>query len=161
MVKAIINSEKHYVQVGFNNVPMGSVRQSLIADARQDPSSANHVRVGSIIKAVYVEMWVIGNSPNQEGTQITTLEKIVGAGDPPDVADMIQLHDYPNKKNILYTTQGLTPDNASNPTPIMRGWYKIPKGKQRFGQGDSISLFQASQVDDYNICGLFVFKEYF
>ncbi len=95
------------------------------------------------------------------GTSIAILEKLIGDADPPTAADMLALHDYANKKNVLWTHQGLSSDQNTNAVPVLRGWVKIPKGKQRFGQGDSFELEMLSQVDGFNFCGMAIFKEYF
>jgi len=43
----------------------------------------------------------------------------------------------------------------------MRGWYKIPKTKQRFGLGDRLVLQIASQgTDALDFCGFATYKEY-
>ncbi len=95
------------------------------------------------------------------GTSIAILEKLIGDGSPPVLGDMLALHDYANKKNVLWTHQGLSSDQNTNAVPVLRGWVKIPKGKQRFGQGDSFELEMLAQVDGFNFCGLAIFKEYF
>ena len=105
-------------------------------------------------------MWQQGEG-NATGTSITILEKLSSGQAPPDVPDMLDLHGYNNKKNILFTHQGLSADDKTNPVPIMRGWYKIPKGKQRFGLGDQLRLEQLAQIEGFNICGVCIYKEYF
>lgn len=69
------------------------------------------------------------------------------------------LDSYSNKKNVLYTTQGLTPDANGNPIPFVRQWFKIPKGKQRFGLTDSLVLNISANVEDVTHCGLMIYKE--
>ncbi len=160
MVRPTINSEKHVVQLGFNNVAIDAVRSSLLISANESPTGANQVRVGAVVKAVYVEMWQQGEGM-ATGTSITILEKISSGQIPPSVAQMLDLHSYPNKKNVLFSHQGLSSDQNTNAVPVMRGWYKIPKGKQRFGLGDSFRIEQLAQVDGFNICGLVIYKEYF
>ncbi len=68
---------------------------------------------------------------------------------------------YPNKKNILYTTQGILADaNDGGPTiPLIRGWIKIPKGKQRMGLDDRI-VVNITAVGALRLCGISTFKEY-
>ncbi len=78
-------------------------------------------------------------------------------------ASMAALHDYANKKNILFTAQGLLTPTDGGQVPVVRGWYKIPKGKQRFGLTDqlfvSIRNNNATSID-INFCGLAIYKEY-
>ncbi len=160
MVRPTINSEKHLVQVGIDVVTAASVKNIGIAIAKQSPSASFDVRVGAVIKAVYVEMWVQADAQNI-GSQTIILEKIVGDGASADFSQMADLHNYPNKKNILYTTQGLTGESDTNPIPVMRGWYKIPKGKQRMGLGDKLQLTMSANLQNLEHCGMFIFKEYF
>ena len=78
------------------------------------------------------------------------------------LSDITSMNSYANKKNILYTTQGVLGDTNSNPIPAMRGWFKIPKGKQRFGLGDKLNLNITSlTADGMENCGIFIYKEYF
>ncbi len=121
--------------------------------------TANEVANGSVIKAVYVEMWV-RTGDTAPGTSLLTLVKC------PDnqsitFADQISLHTYTNKKNVFYHTQGLINDQDADAIPFLRGWFKIPKGKQRFGRGDRLILGIAAQALDNHICGFATFKAYF
>ncbi len=132
----------------------------LIAQALAAPATATQVREGAIIKAVYVEMW-IRSTELSPGTVLVSLIK-TGDNQVPVFADIVALHNYQNKKNVFYHTQGLTNENSADAIPFIRGWYKIPKGKQRFGKGDLLQLAIASQAAiDNVICGFMVYKEYF
>ncbi len=80
-----------------------------------------------------------------------------------NAADATALHDYDNKKNILFTAQGLLTPNDGGQVPVLRGWYKIPKGKQRFGLKDKLSVAVRNNnatAIDINFCGLAIYKEY-
>lgn len=160
MVRATINSEKHIVQIGFNNTTVGATSQVDLVEPVVAPSAAIEVRVGAVVKAIYVEMWFQGEAAIS-GTSILTLEKLQSGSVKPTPTQMLALHAYPNKKNIFFTQQGLTTDIDTNAVPVMRGWYKIPKGKQRFGLGDKLSIHMLGQVDGFNFCGLAIYKEYF
>jgi len=59
----------------------------------------------------------------------------------------------------LYTTQGLTSEQNANAVPIIRQWFKIPKGKQRFGLGDQMVLNISAAQEGVENCGMFIFKE--
>ena len=160
MVRPTINSEKHIVQIPFNANAIGETNVIGIVNARDNRTNPTHVRIGSTVKAVYIELWILGDG-QQTGTQITILEKTVGDAVIIDTTEMITLNEYRNKKNIFNITQGLTGDENTNPVPVMRGWYKIPKGKQRMGQGDGITIATTSQVTGYSFCGNVIFKEYY
>ncbi len=159
-MRAPISSQKHYVQKTLTTVTAGTTDSiSLISAVKvADKDAAFEVEEGSVVKAVFVEMWVRGQDTSP-GSVLLTLVKV------PDFqnitfADQINLNDYTNKKNVLYHTQGLTNLNAEGAIPFVRQWFKIPKGKQRFGLGDSLKLAVAAQALDSNVCGFATYKEY-
>ncbi len=163
---APIHSVKHYFQRAITNVPAASILNEVVIDSvvASAVSTANEVIEGSLIKAVFVEIWAvgIGAAGTTSGFNIS-LEKLPAAAVSMTSAQSVNLMVYPNKKNILYTTQGIlaTVQNGSNTTPLLKQWFAIPKGKQRFGLGDQLMLnFSSLNSDSYQICGLYVFKEY-
>lgn len=160
-MKQIIQSQKHIVQVSPSTVMMGEIGGANIATAVDviTTGNANHVVVGATIKAVYVEMWAIGAAQNISSTTMT-VEKVPGGNISMSFADSQNLHNYSNKKNIFYTTQGLMGEQDSNPTPFIRGWIKIPKGKQRFGLGDILKLNITAIAATVEFCGIIIFKSY-
>ncbi len=159
-MRAPIHSVKHYVQESLATVLAGANKQITIAHAVAIQSVDNKIEVqeGSIIKAVYVEMWV-RTGDTAPGTSLLTLVK-VPLNTTMSFANQVDLHNYENKKNILYHTQGLINDQDADATPFIRQWFKIPKSKQRFGLGDKLVLCIAAQALDNIICGFFTYKEY-
>ncbi len=159
-MRAPIHSVKHYVQVSLATVLAGANNAIVIATAVpiQDVNSANEVTEGSLIKAVFVEMWVRAGD-TAGGSSLLTLVKVPDA-QALTFADVIALNDYRNKKNILYHTQGITNDQDADAIPFIRQWFKIPKSKQRFGLGDQLVLSVAAQALDNIICGFMTYKEY-
>jgi len=123
-------------------------------------NSATEVVEGSIVKAVFIEMW-LQNTGNL-GAFTVTLVKVPEFGTGPTFAQHAALFTYSNKKNILYTTQGLAPDDAvQGPVNVLRTWFKIPKGKQRFGLGDRLILsISNTSAGSLNRCGFSTYKEY-
>ncbi len=96
------------------------------------------------------------------GSSIITLEKLSGASDSNMAAgDSAALNSYDNKKNIFYTQMGLTPNNVTYPMATIRGWFKIPKSKQRFGLQDRVMLNVHAQSNGLTICGFATYKEQF
>ncbi len=161
MVRPVINSEKKIGQYSVTTVMSGIVSTTNIVSAVASPTgAAASVAVGSIVKAVFVELW-FNTSANQPGSLVAILEKLPGSSTNVTAVDMAALNDYTNKKNVLYTTQGFVGDANANPTPFFRGWFKIPKGKQRFGLNDRLqfSVF-ANSSEDLEFCGLTIFKVY-
>ncbi len=132
-----------------------------IAVALQEPGlNGADIAIGTTIKAVYAEIWLLG-SGQQPTTFIAIIEKTTNGAGGAVFANLTAMHSYVNKKNILYTTQGLVGDANTNPVPILRQWINIPKGKQRFGLGDALRFSLAIQTtDDAQLCGFFIHKDY-
>lgn len=124
-------------------------------------SSPEEVREGAVVKAVYVEMWIIQSS-SSIGSFTAGVYKQPGDMGAMTAAEAAALHDYGNKKNILYTTQGLSPANTTHQLPILKFWVKVPKGKQRQGLSDKLQFFLRNNngADDINYCGFFTYKSY-
>ncbi len=158
----MVHSTKHYVQFPINQIATGTRENNLIARATESTvaNAASEVREGSTIKAVYVEMWL--QNEGTLGEFIMTIDKSGETLTGPTFGEQAALFTYNNKKNILYTTQGLTSnDGVSGPVNIMRSWIKIPKSKQRFGLGDSLNMNISNvSASDLVRCGFTLFKEY-
>jgi len=161
-LRPIIQSKKHYVQLTLTTITTGAINhmQIIVATAPTLNNLANEIEEGAIVKAVYLEMWGIGSVTNQFFTAVVV--KLPGGQNPPAAADFAALNAYDNKKNILFTTQGLASnDGIAGPYPLFKGWIKIPKGKQRFGLGDQLRWSIMSRgSDDIIVCGFATYKEY-
>ncbi len=162
MVRPMVHSTKHYVQVTFSTaLTVARNSETLITSVQSTVANlGNEVAEGASIKAVYIEMWVAGSTIDQFFTAIVA--KLPSGLTTPSFAEMTDLFTWENKKNIFYTTQGLaSSDNVGPPVAILRGWIKIPKSKQRFGLGDKLVFVVASRGDaDINYCGFATYKEY-
>ncbi len=160
-MKAPINSEKHIVQQSFSTIASTAIENIQTLNTVTVASSAtNTVVQGSIVKNVFVEIWIIGGS-QQPGSFTLCVLKLPGAASDPTTGEFASLGTYANKKNILYTTQGLVGDANTNPIPIVRQWVKIPKGKQRMGLGDKILVtIRNNTTDTLDFCGQQIYKEY-
>ncbi len=161
-MKPIINSEKRIPQTTLTTIAQFAVVRTDLVSATQgaDVTKAIEVDVGTVVKAIYLEYWLIGGETAQGSTFTATLEKSPGGGNVPDSTTMGDLNAYENKKNILYTTQGLVAESAANPTPVIRMWIKIPKGKQRFGNGDRLIWAVKAVTGSLDMCGFAIFKAY-
>ncbi len=162
-MKAIINSVKHIVQTTLTTVQEQTMLNTpLVRVVTVEPTTSVQVVVGAVIKAIYLEYWLLGESA-QPCTATWTVEKLPNDGTAMTQTQGQSLHTYPNKKNILKTGQGVIGDSNSNPIPILSEWIKIPKGKQRFGQGDEL-LLNVSCIGEADngleICGVAIYKEY-
>jgi len=162
-MRAPIHSEKHISQFSLSTVAAGAASgfEIVKAVAVADKNLVKEVTEGSLVKAVFIELWVKSLDDTGDGTDIVIVEKTPMDSTGATYAQMILLNDYVNKKNILLTHMGLIPSKTlANPMSVIRGWIKIPKGKQRFGLGDSLHLRFASQSDGAEYCGFAIFKEY-
>ncbi len=163
-MRAPINSRKHIFQISQSTVSQAAKVGTTFVQAIEGVHSApQHVSEGAIVKACYVEFWLSQDSASVVGSYTIVLVKSPGGSTNPTTAEMAALHDYTNKKNILFTAQGLLTPNDGGQVPVLRGWYKIPKGKQRFGLGDTLQVTirnNNATAIDINFCGLAIFKEY-
>ncbi len=161
-MRPVIHSQKHYVQVSRSTVLTGAKNSEEIVISVEGTVAnlVDEVIEGAVVKAVFAEMWVIGATADQHF--VATISKDVSGIAAPTFAQMVALGTYNNKKNVLWTGQGLAGnDGISNPIPILRQWIKIPKTKQRFGLGDKLRFSLASQGDgSLHYCGFFTYKEY-
>ncbi len=159
-----IKSKKHIIQISLSNVVQSAVAETLIVHSVEATATTPiQVEEGAIVKACYVEFWVANESASVVGSYTVVLLKLPGPASAMAVADVTALHDYNNKKNILYTSQALVPVEDAGVIPVMRGWYKIPKGKQRFGLNDRLAVVirnNNGSAVDLRFCGLAIYKEY-
>ncbi len=163
-MRAVIKSKKHILQISQATVAQSAIVNNLFINATEGTATVPQgVEEGAIVKACYVEFWVSQDSASVVGSYTVVLWKDPGGNAGMTGAQAAALHDYDNKKNILFTAQGLLTPNDGGQIPVLRGWYKIPKGKQRFGLGDqmlvSIRNNNATAID-INFCGLVIYKSY-
>jgi len=161
-MKPVINSVKHIVQKSLTLIPEQTLNVTTIIKVDATPTGAGQVVIGAVVKAVYLEFWLIGESA-QPCTATWAVEKLPNDGTDMTQAQSQVLDDYPNKRNLLKIGQGVIGDSNTNPIPIIREWIKIPKGKQRWAQGDELHLNVSciGEADNgLEICGLAIYKEY-
>ncbi len=160
-MKPIVHSVKHYVQFPIDQITTGTIQNIILADAVESTAAnaANEVEEGTIIKAVQVQL-LLQNQSNL-GEFIVILEKAIANSGGVLFVQAANLFAYPNKKNVLYVSQGLTSNDAiGNPQQIMNDWFPIPKSKQRMGLGDRLVLSIANvSANELNRCGKAVYKE--
>ncbi len=161
MVKPMVHSVKHYVQTSIAAVASGAVLTTDLIHAvtALSVSDPDEVTEGSSVKAVYLELWVRGSATAAASGQLIVYKSVSDAG-APNATDMAALHDWDNKKNILYTTMGLYNDVDADAIAVYKGWIRIPKGKQRFGLGDKLRWTILASGQGINLCGFVTYKEY-
>ncbi len=141
----------------------GAVRQIELVQAVAQTAVTNvsDVVEGSLVKTCYIEQWIKSFAAAGEDTKFQlVLEKVPAGAATITFTQMNNLMTYVNKKNILYTSQGVIGDLTTQSIPIMREWYSIPKGKQRFGLGDVLSLTISATAAVIQTCGLSIYKEW-
>ena len=149
MVRPTINSEKHIVQQSSTLVAGGGVFNMEILDVVQNPVNANEIRIGAVVKAVFVELWLNGSDDVNYPSFTFIVEKTSSGASPATFGNMTSLHGYENKKNVLITSQGILGNKGTaQSVPIHRSWIAIPKGKQRFGQGDKLFVNLSAISDE-------------
>ncbi len=153
-----VHTEKHIVQNSLFAVASGAITNTVIANSVAVPVGANQVREGCSISAVYIEMWLTSDD-TAAGTCIVTLERLSGGQPLMTAAVSALLNDSLNKKNILHSQMGLLGPNTQYPMSVVKGWIKIPKGKQRFSLGDRLVLNMHGQSNGMAGCGFFIYKE--
>ncbi len=160
-MKSPIHSTKHYVQTSLATILAGAITSVNIVQAVSvaDKNAVNEVEEGALVKACYVEDW-LRTADTAPGSFVYIICKNPSGTGAPTVAEMAALGTWNNKKNILFTSMGLLNDQDADATPISRGWYKIPKGKQRMGLDDRISIHILAQSLDLVRCGFATYKEY-
>ncbi len=160
-----INSRKHYVPQSLATVASGTItgRSAINTVVAPAVANADEVREGAVVKAVFVEIWILGGEASGTNTSfILAIEKRPSGAPAMTFANSQGLGSYNNKKNILYTTQGVvgSDQGGQGAIPVIRQWFKIPKGKQRMGLGDRVVVNISALANSLVICGQFLYKEY-
>jgi len=161
MVRPMVHSTKHYVQESIITITGGGLDNQTLIDAVavSDKNTVSEVTEGSSVKAIYCEYWLRAGTTTASSF-VAAIYKVPGGAAAFSVAQMAALGNADNKKNILFTSQGLVNDQDSTALSLVRGWLKIPKSKQRFGLGDRLILTISAIAVDIHKCGFSTYKEY-
>ncbi len=160
-----INTIKHFVNRTNTEVASAAIANLVIVDAVAQNNVVNTFDVveGAVVKAVHIEMWCSSTAGVNDGNQVVIIvEKVPANQAAVTVAQILNLQAYPNKKNILFTFQGVLASSVAGATAIapIRDWLLIPKGKQRFGFGDRLVISISPLGAGLDTCGMFIYKEY-
>ncbi len=163
-MRAPIHSKKHYVQISQGTTAQAAISNHLIIESLEGASSVpTQIEEGATVKAVFIEYWIGNASTSVVGSYTVIVVKNPGGNANPVTGDLAALHDYDNKKNILFTSQAIVPPTDGGQIMVLRQWIKIPKGKQRFGLKDRLQLSLRNNnltAVDINHCGFALYKEY-
>ncbi len=160
---APINSIKHYVNVENVSVTSGTARGMKVVNAvaQQSVSATNDVVEGSIVKAIFLELWLRSQASAGTDTKFQfVFEKVPAAAASITFTQMNNLMSYPNKKNVFFVSQGVIGDLTTQSIPVVRNWFKIPKGKQRMGTNDELVMSVSATGSAIDSCGISTYKEY-
>jgi len=157
-----VHSEKHIVQQSITSDTLNTVAITVLATAVAvaDKTAVSDVEEGSSIKAIFLEQWVKSSGTTGLASGQWCLFKRTGDQSNPSTTDMAALGDWDNKRNILHMGMGLYNDNSADAVAVLRGWFKIPKGKQRMALGDRLLLAFFNPAVTANRCGFAIYKEY-
>ncbi len=160
-MKAIINSIKHYPQFENASTASGARINRIIADTVVVASTVSQVLQGCVIKAVYLELWCRSQATSGNETKFQlVIEKLPAGQTAITFTQMNNMETYPNKKNVLFFSQGVLGDLTTQAIPVVRQWFKIPKSKQRFGLGDRLIMSISATGFALDQCGFSTYKEY-
>ncbi len=163
-MKPVIHSKKHINQISQGTIGQALIDTQVLIDAREAGSTTpSGIEEGASVKAIYIEYWLGNASTSVVGSYTTIVFKNPGGTDNPVTGDIAALHDWSNKKNILFTSQALVPPTDGGQVAVLKQWIKIPKGKQRFGLLDRLQITTRnnnSTAVSINFCGLAIYKEY-
>jgi len=160
---APITSNKHFVQQSNTLLGTGVVTNIVLVDAIPRGSAVAKTadcEEGSVVKAIHIEFWILGTDNNDTSQFDLLIYKNPAGNSTMEFADFLNLQAYANKKNILYTTQGVLAKDGSQSIPVIRNWLTIPKGKQRMGLGDQMVAGVLITGGEGRICGVAIYKEY-
>lgn len=160
-MRSPINSQKLYTHTPAAGVASGATLNiTIVNTVAKGAALANafDIEEGNLVKAVYLEFWVKADNPNFT-VNAAWMKRPAGVAGP-SFAQLGNMGTYPNKKNVFEFHQGLAP-SGDQTLAMFRGWYKIPKGKQRFGLGDVMSLIFSFTGSAGDVCGFATFKTYF
>ncbi len=161
-MRPVIHSTKHYVQITRSTAAAAATNtEDLVLSVEGTTANlVDEVVEGAIVKAVFVELWLLDSG--NAGSFVITLAKYPSGESALGTAVANALGTWGNKKNILYVTQGLSPnDGIDPPVVLIRQWFKIPRTKQRMGLNDKIRLtITNNSAQDLFYCGFATYKEY-
>ncbi len=160
---APINSVKHYINVENASLANNARRTIVLVDAAPAPatSSTDQVKEGSLVKAIFIEFWLKSNAASGSEVKFQyAIEKVPTGADSLTFTQLNNMQSYDNKKNVLFYSQGVLGDLTTGSIPVVRQWFKIPKGKQRFGLGDKLVMSIGGTGATINNCGFATYKEY-
>ncbi len=152
----IIHSRKEIVD-STNLGVTGGVRTTIpiVSVVNDYVGAVGTVETGSVVKSVYVFFQILP-ALGTANVDWYFIKKPSGVTDPVPGA----VGGTPQRKYVLHEEKGIPGNAGDGAYPLtFKGVIKIPRGRQRMAEGDTINLV-ASGVDDYNACMKAIYKVY-
>ncbi len=158
-----ITTDKHYIPRTNTGVASGAIEVFKIAHANPRGTArttVDDIEEGSVIRAVHLEFWLNGRGAANTTQFVLAIIKVPAGATAPTNSNLFNLQAYENKRNVLYTTQGVLSQTGAQSVPVLRQWLLIPKGKQRMALEDKLHVCLAVSGETINWCGIAIYKEY-
>lgn len=154
-----INSVKNIVDGTFLGVSGGTQTKTLVANGVNDYTGASgQVPIGATVKSVYLFIQILDS-----GSTATNVDWYIWKG-PLDLNAGMPAPGATggdeNRKYILHEEKGIPGNALDGAFPLtFKGVIKIPRGRQRFGEGDRLQV-NAVGASAYNMCLKCIYKFY-
>ncbi len=152
-----INSVKNIVDGVFLGVAAAAVTTvNLAATVNAYTGGVTEVPIGAKVSSVYLFVQSISDGTGISNHDWYVIRKPTGVANPVPGAT----GGNTSRKYILHEEKGLPGNNSDGAAPLtFRGVIKIPRGRQRFGEGDFLQLV-ARSADAYSLCVKCIYKFY-
>ncbi len=152
-----INSRKNIVDSVLLSVAAGTVSAVNLATAVDDyTGAAATVPTGSTVKGIYLFVQIIPTT----GTSNVDWYMWKNTGGDLTPATPGATSGNSNRRHILHEEKGIPGNAADGAYPLtFKGVIKIPRGRQRMGEGDILQL-RLRGADVYNTCVKCIYKFY-
>lgn len=152
-----INSVKNIVDGTFLGVAGATNTEVTLAKTVNDYTGAvvSDVPIGAKVSSVYLFVQILP-ATGTANVDFYVMKRPTGVGTPNPGAT----GGDNARKWILHEEKGIPGNAADGAYPLtFKGVIRIPKGRQRFGEGDQLLLF-ARGADNYNMCVKCIYKFY-
>lgn len=152
----IINSRKEIVDTTLLGVTGGTTSAVSLATVVNDyVGTVGTCETGSTIKSIYIFVQVLP-ALGTANVDWYVIKRPTGVGSPTPGATGGTVQ----RKYILHEEKGLPGNAGDGAYPLtFKGVIKIPRGRQRFAEGDFLQI-QIRGADDYNACVKCIYKVY-
>ncbi len=152
-----INSVKNVVDGVFLGVAAGVQTLTTLAATVNDYTGGNtEVPIGAKVSSIYLFVQMISGDSGIANSDFYIMKRPSGVTEPTPGATGGSV----SRKFILHEEKGIPGNALDGAAPLtFRGVIRIPRGRQRFAEGDVIRLV-ARSADVYNMCVKCIYKFY-